>query len=184
MTEYTYKLTLPSIESIMIPGKFQELFPDANSSKNIEEMRFINPKTYLLPENLKIGHYDLDHSVLFHKINGRAGVVHTDTNGTWAINYIVGGTGILKYYDPEQLGPPKPKVDPTGIVRPIWEHTKVPPIKEYFMEPGVYLISTEMPHLAIGYENRYALSIRVPYDQQKSWQSAVEFFKPFFDSCQ
>jgi len=181
MTEKVYKLNLPSIEEIMLPGKFQELFPSNIFPKNNSEMSLLDPKTYLLPENLKIGHYDVDHSILFHKSHGQKGLIHSDTNGIWAINYIVGGSGILHYYNPEDLGPPNSKPDPTGVVRPVWGDTSALPIKTYFMDQGVYLVCTEDPHLAVGNGNRYSLSIRVHPTQQKSWQSAVDFFRPFIE---
>ena len=175
--EYIYKLNLPLIQDILLPGKYKEMFADTTKEHIISD---IDPRTYLRPAHRVFNNYEWDSSLLFYKADSLAGVIHTDTDTTWAINYIVSGIGEMRYYDPIKLGPPRIVIDPIGNKRPVYDNLLVPHIKKYMMPEGIYLVRTDMPHFPIGHGKRYCLSIRATDEQKnQSWDTVVKRFKQY-----
>lgn len=176
--EYVYRLNLPAIEDILLPGKYEELFKPTNLNSYMSN---IDSKTYLKQEYKVVNNYTLDYSLLFYKANGQIGVIHSDGDTVWAINYIVGGTGKMHYYDPNKLGKPKVIQDPEGNLRPVYRgDDTVESERAYMMPEGIYLVRTDLPHLPIGYGKRYCLSIRATEEQMVlPWDTVVNSFKQY-----
>jgi hypothetical protein len=178
MLEYVYKLNFPALRDILLPGKYEELFVRTDESYSMAGM---DPKTYLNPQHYIINNYEWEVSLLFYKADGLAGVTHTDAETVWAINYIIGGIGELRYFDPTVLGKPTMLVDPAGASRPVYDPPTQKKIdKKYMMPEGTYLVRTDRPHLPIGYGKRYSLSMRAIHEQRnQQWESTVESFKQY-----
>ncbi len=177
MLEYVYKLNLPSIREVLLPGKYEEIFAPSDA---VIFMRSISSWTYLKPEHQIVNGYTMDHSLLFYKAGGAPGVVHDDGDTVWALNYIVGGYGKLCYYDRSKLGEPEIMADPVDNYRPVYKDTNLPPDRTYYMSPGVYLVRTDQPHLPYGYGKRYSLSIRAIEEQLVlPWETVVDSFKEY-----
>ena len=177
MNEYVYKLNLPSIQEILLPGKYEELFPEVISNTFSKE----NPLLYLKQEYTTLKQYKWDLSLLFYKTEGQEGYLHSDLPGcTWAINYITDGLGIMKYYDPNEIGDVKVSPDAIGNTRQHYDKPLgIEPLKIYSMTAGVYLTNVGAPHLPSGHGKRYSLSLRSMRHQQDSWESVVENFKQY-----
>jgi hypothetical protein len=178
MHEYVYTLNLPTIDEILLPGKYQELFIPSSSDR---KHSFVDPQQCLLEKYRTFKHFKWNFGLLFYKANGKEGIIHSDSRyilptASWGINYILGGTGILKYYDYSQLSEPKIVPDTIGIITPHYKNPNVAPIKTYTMPPGVYLVRTDTPHAASGYGQRYCLSLRSTSHQNEQWETIVDEF--------
>jgi hypothetical protein len=178
MHEYVYTLNLPTIDEILLPGKYQELFIPSSSDIKLS---FVNPQQCLLESHRTFKHFKWDVGLLFYKANGKEGIIHSDSQpdsptASWAINYVLGGTGTLKYYDYSQLPAPKMIPDNLGNNRPVYENPTVAPVKTYTMPPGVYLVRTDTPHIASGHGQRYCLSVRSQSHQNEQWETIVNEF--------
>jgi hypothetical protein len=178
MNEYVYKLNLPSIQKILLPGKYEELFSENTSNGAFSKE---NPLSYLKQEYTTLKQYKWDSSLLFYKSNGKEGYLHSDLpKCTWGINYINEGLGIMKYYDPNDIGDVKLTPDSIGNTRQNYNNpVGIKPLKIYVMHAGVYLANVGVPHMPAGYGKRYSLSIRSLDHQNDSWESVVENFKEY-----
>lgn len=179
MTEYIYKLNLPPIEEVLIPGKYQEIFIPTELRNSILNL---DPSTYLKKEYREINGYKLNISILFYKSDGWTGKIHLDGAkelNTWAINYIVGGRSIMRYYDSIDKSEIKMTYDFAGNYYPECEQNpKDGPSKEYHLSEGVYLVRTDIPHAPQALGKRYCLSIRAIHEQRiLPWEIVVAKFK-------
>jgi hypothetical protein len=176
MTEYIYKLDFPDIRAILLENKYDELFTE--QTVNITNCN-LNLEQYLKPEFRTLNSYRFDKAILFYK-SDRTGVIHTDGGPTWALNYVVTGTGVMRYYDPTKLGQPQILRDNPGNARPVYDNTDIEFEKSYDMPVGIYLTRVDLPHVVIGYEKRYCLSMRTTIPEVfLPWEFVVDSFSDY-----
>lgn len=176
--EYVYKLNLPSIEDILLPGKYNEMFVETSAKHTMVSP---HPFSFLKPEYITVNNYTFDGSFLIYKTDGQSGWIHDDGKTAWAVNYIVNGIAEMRYYDRSRLSKPKLVKDTVGILRPVYrDDITIESDRRYMMPDGIYLVRTDQPHLAMGHQKRYCLSLRA-IDEQKvlPWETVVESFKPY-----
>jgi hypothetical protein len=170
MLEFIYKLNLPTLDQILTDqGKSEFL-----SKRNKVFYKQYKPAGLIKPEWLTWQGFEWDLIVFFYKDNFK-GVIHSDGSNTWGINWIYNGWGTMEYWSVEDIsmGPVAP--DDIGSPRSVCTSNNGP-CKVYTTNPGVYLTNACQPHLATGYDGRYALSLRCT-TKAMPWQKTVDIFR-------
>lgn len=177
MSEYVYKLNLPSIENVLLPDLVEKLLlPSTSGLFDRYETKSIFKEEYVFWKGIFWN--DVYH---FFKTNGWEGPVHSDVEDNmyncWGINWVHGGLGIMEYWEPHHAG--EPAISTDGYNHNIRYYN--PPrisTKKYEMPPGAYLVDTTMPHRAIGW-NRHVFSLRCTiheYQINHPWNKMIDLF--------
>ncbi len=126
--EYVYKLNLPSINDILLSGKHDELF---SRFTDYSFERTLPVTDYFKSESLVINGYNIVQAFLFYRTNNEASVLHNDGNVAWSINYIIGGSGEMRYYDINKIGEPEYVAEFKGNKNQYIEEMPPQNMKEY-----------------------------------------------------
>lgn len=184
MSEYVYKLDLPSLPEILLDNVHDEIFSEIPYLKSGSVWRHLKPEWYTLNE-IRWTIWSIFYRDI--KLNNESqSFIHSDTpinsesNALcWAINFIWNGYGEMNYWLPDNLTMFKlsydtKNIDIIGYNNPM----NVSPIKSYHLEPGAYLVNIELPHKAYGYNKRYNFSLRSHEKQAINmlWPDAVNHF--------
>ena len=179
MLEYVYKLNLPLLEEIVVPGIVETLFQPSD--------KFIYttyaPTAIIKPEFLNIKGINWDYTAIhFHKTNGTVGRIHCDHHDpkntlVAAINWIYDGVGTLDYWEFDELPSSVDGIDSQNAKVTYWEKTTdLPPPKKYIMPKGAYLVNASTPHFPVGWGNRHVISLRSTFLMSKTWSYVVDLF--------
>lgn len=196
MTELVYRLNYADFDKIVLP-KFKEAVLNTDkvfqkgygNEQSNQYVRITNTRGKLRDEFIFHDGYAFLEIELFLKSNGTRGIIHRDIARDdvmpWGINYVVGGTSIMEYYDVTQLTPVKTQngvtsINAAGGYSTFYTNKSgagLTPIAKYIMEPGVYLINGDVPHVATGLQDRIVFSMRSPKDYNLDWVTVVGRFK-------
>lgn len=172
MEELVYKLNLPPLTDILLPGAAERIFvPDSNSVH-----RHYDPVELVKPEWLEFNGFKWDFVNFFYK-NNHVGFLHSDGPTVWGINWVHGGSGSLQYWRPEDT---TTTMDFCAMGHRRFRHESVkPPYLTYDTPPGAYLVNAIVPHVASGFAGRYAFSLRVYKQKAIPWPEVIERFKEY-----
>lgn len=173
---HVHKLNLPSLDKILREDTISMI----DRSLDHPEYIHYDPCKIIRSEWLIVNEFTWDDALYFFKPKNFVGRVHTDdinlNLNVWGINWIYGGSGILNFWNPENIAPIEKKIDDQGYS--IWNYpTDILPDYSYLMTPGVYLVYTRYPHQPISLGNRHCISLRCTSSYNLSWDQIVEKFK-------
>jgi len=184
MTEFVYQLNLPPITDMLLDGINENMLaPLARKADEISSFVYKDmlATSIIKPEYLNINGFNFIRALLFYKSKGNLGQIHRDTTdlsvSAWGINWIHGGSGILEYWDEEDLVNEEviTRIDDQGY--PIIKYTSLVPARKKYVQtsPNVYLVNTTEIHRATAWGGRWAISLRTNYSIP--WDGIVERFK-------
>lgn len=178
--EYIYKLKLPSITEIVQDSAREKIF----SGKDTAIHKSFNVKDVLKPEWLTFKNIPWQHLILFYKPDF-LGTIHADDwekirgldeECVWGINFIHGGTGVMEYWEPEDMDSLESVADGVGTYNMRCVTSK-PARKIYTTEPGAYLVNASAIHRVRGIGKRYAIVLRPNGPAGFTWPRLIDHFK-------
>jgi len=184
MTEFIYQLNLPPIANMLLDGINENLLAplareaDKGSSVIYKSML---ATSIIKPEYLNINGFEFIWAFLFYKSNGKFGGIHRDVTDlsitNWGINWIHSGSGIIEYWNKEDLANEEgiTLIDAQGYLI-ICYNSWVPARKKYITtSPNAYLLNVTEIHRLSGWGGRWAISLRT--NCNIPWDDIVERFK-------
>jgi|688.fasta_scaffold32915_8 hypothetical protein len=181
MLELTYKLNLPALPLVVKE--------DSNILESQEKFQVHQDSLEIIkPEWVYWNDMRFERAVSFYKSAGKEDrpSIHTDHHAKnvlpWAINWVHGGYGTIEYWLPEQIE----KTDvrdhaSNGAIFPLMTTTQSP-YKTYIQTPGAYLVNTDMPHRAKGWNSRLVVSIRDINNFSMPWEEVVKKFEKYIQT--
>jgi hypothetical protein len=175
INEFIFKLNLPSIDERFKEEWKHLLEFTTEESKNLTQFR-----AYKVEQVFKtdwINWYGMEWVWLFRFFkNNYTGRIHDDGGiDAWGINWVMNGYATIKYWKIEQMEKIYPVIEHHGNPIQVFE-TTAPPVMEYILPPGVYLVKTGDPHLPAGFNNRVLLSLRA---KDMPWAQVIDHFSEF-----
>lgn len=180
--EYVYKLNLPSVTEILTSTA--ELKLSHNPSNPVVEL--FQTQEIIKPSWLTFNNCRWTTIVYFYKPTNFVGRIHHDTDKPgempWAINWIWGGTGVLNYYLPKNIPPPRTLIN--HLEYPVSEYAglgnnQYQPDKKYIMTPGAYLVNATLPHQPSSLGQRHCWSMRSNENYNLDWSDVVDKFSNY-----
>ena len=150
--QLVYKIKGPELNKILLPNISKEIFSNDKKNKN----QYLTASDVLTSDflNLNWKDYKWKRVIVFHKSNN--GGIHVDGNGNeWGINWIVTGSGVLKYWTFD-------KVDIDTYIKNHYVYKSNHQPSFYYetnIENSPYLVNAMLPHQATGYD-RFLVSLR------------------------
>jgi hypothetical protein len=178
--EYVYPLSAMNIEDF-VKSKLdlEKVYQPYLSNPKFGKVDNYKIEEILKEENIRYLDTLWTTALVFCKNSKCVGGIHKDGDSryksSWAINWIWGETGILDYWEDNQVMLGNTAPDDYGNVR-ITGKSFLPAEKTYIMTPGVYLVNTERFHRAstFGSGTRYALSVRTNTVSFNTWNEVVD----------
>ena len=166
--ELIYKLDLPELP-LILSDNGHKLFVGSN----ITLYNQYHPRDLVLESWQEFRGIKWDLVNFFYKNNHR-GMIHSDGENTWGINWLHQGRGIMEYWrdqdvkshgaQPDILG--SPVIRCQALSRPTYT---------YSLGTGAYLVNTSWAHRAAGFDNRYVFSLRCT-ESCMPWAQVCELF--------
>lgn len=189
MTEYVYKIDFPFVDKVIIShDKINDLIP-----KNFvgSQIFYVNPKDILKPQWLSFKNIDWDYMSVFIRSANKESILHRDdplgdNYLHWGINWVIGDASVMQYWNEDMVNSKKIIYD-SGGEKTVMLDSDLPPIKQYFMKTGVYLVNASIPHKVknLSSDIRIALSLRSKKFRLENpnikWNDILKIFNDFIE---
>jgi len=166
MNDMIFKLNLPMLDECVLDNVHKDYL---NNSNIPYHSGILNSSSIFKKEYQVINDIKFTNVIIWGRKDNYPGLSHTDSGDNtlkWAINWIHGGSGIMEYWDFDNVdGASKVCQEKSDYLVKLFETSK-PANLVYFLTPGVYLVNTSAVHRATGFNSRYCVSLR-----SKNWMS-------------
>jgi hypothetical protein len=182
--EYVYKLNLPALDDVLIPGCYKILMSRNGMTDKNNTQYIYSARNFLKPSWRKFNGLDWNTLILFYKGDYKGGI-HKDSQDMLlkgAINWIISGHSLMEFWEEEDIRQNQILVNDQFENDITLYDTNVRPSKKYILKVGAYLINASVPHRATGIGKRFSASLRSEQTGNFTWKELVDKFQNYIET--